>query len=66
MKLMKVAGAAVCALMMTLVGQTAIAKTLKIGVLAPLSGAAAADGQETVQGVEMAIEEINAAGGVAG
>lgn len=38
----------------------------KIGVLAPLTGGAAADGEEMVRGVTMAIEEANAAGGVAG
>jgi branched-chain amino acid transport system substrate-binding protein len=38
----------------------------KIGVLAPHTGGAAADGEEMVRGVTMAIEEANAAGGVAG
>jgi branched-chain amino acid transport system substrate-binding protein len=38
----------------------------KVGVLAPLTGGAAADGEEMVRGVTMAIEEANAAGGVAG
>lgn len=39
---------------------------VKIGVLAPVSGAAAADGQEMVNGTQMAVDELNAAGGVAG
>ncbi len=42
------------------------ADTVKIGVLAPVSGKAAADGQEMVNGAQLAIDELNAAGGVAG
>ena len=42
------------------------AKVSKIGVLAPMSGPAASDGESYVQGVTMAIEEINAAGGING
>jgi branched-chain amino acid transport system substrate-binding protein len=42
------------------------AKVVKIGVLAPLTGPAAADGEEVVRGVTLAVEEVNAAGGVAG
>ena len=41
-------------------------KTMKIGLLAPLSGGAAADGEESLRGVEMAVDELNAKGGVAG
>jgi len=41
-------------------------KIAKIGVLAPLTGGAAADGNEMVNGAKLAVEEINAAGGVAG
>lgn len=42
------------------------AETIKIGVLAPLSGNAAADGQEMVRGAQLAVDELNAAGGVNG
>ena len=42
------------------------ADVIKIGLLAPLTGPAAADGEEFVRGVEWAIEEANAKGGVAG
>lgn len=42
------------------------ADLVKIGVLAPVSGKAAADGQEMVNGAQMAVDELNAAGGVAG
>lgn len=45
---------------------SAFAETVKIGVLAPVSGKQAADGQEMVNGAQLAIDELNAAGGVAG
>lgn len=41
-------------------------KVAKIGVLAPLAGSSAADGNEMVDGAKLAVDEINAAGGVAG
>jgi branched-chain amino acid transport system substrate-binding protein len=41
-------------------------KVVKIGVLAPVSGNAAADGQEMVNGTQLAVDELNANGGVAG
>jgi len=41
-------------------------KLAKIGVLAPLTGGSAADGNEMVNGAKLAVDEINAAGGVAG
>lgn len=44
----------------------AMAATIKIGVLAPLTGPSASDGQEFVNGVKWAVDEANAAGGVAG
>lgn len=40
--------------------------TVKLGVLAPITGAASADGVQMKQGAELAVEELNAAGGVAG
>lgn len=39
---------------------------LKIGVTLPLSGGAAADGQPTLKGAQLAIDEANAAGGIGG
>lgn len=42
------------------------ADEIKIGVLAPLTGPSASDGEEYVRGVTWAIEEANAKGGVAG
>jgi branched-chain amino acid transport system substrate-binding protein len=44
----------------------AFAEIIKIGLLAPLTGPAAADGQEFQRGAEMAIDEVNAAGGIGG
>lgn len=44
----------------------AAADQIKIGLLAPLTGPSAADGEEFVKGAEWAIEEANAKGGVAG
>ncbi len=44
----------------------AFADVVKIGVLAPLTGATAADGEEFVNGVKLAVKEANANGGVAG
>ena len=46
--------------------QSAAADTVKIGVLAPLTGPSASDGAEFVKGVQLAIDEQNAKGGVAG
>jgi branched-chain amino acid transport system substrate-binding protein len=44
----------------------ASADVVKIGVLAPVSGAQAADGQEMVNGAQLAVDELNEKGGVAG
>jgi branched-chain amino acid transport system substrate-binding protein len=44
----------------------AAGQTVTIGVIAPITGQAAADGQEYVRGVELAIEHVNAAGGAGG
>lgn len=41
-------------------------KPAKIGILAPLTGSSAADGEECVRGATLAVEEINKAGGIAG
>lgn len=42
------------------------ADVVKIGVLAPLTGPTASDGEEFVKGVELAVKQANANGGVAG
>lgn len=41
-------------------------KTITIGLLAPLTGQFAADGEDMKQGAELAIDELNEAGGAAG
>jgi branched-chain amino acid transport system substrate-binding protein len=41
-------------------------KVAKIGVLVPLTGAFAADAEDVVNAAQLAVDEINAAGGVAG
>ena len=50
----------------SLLAGAAMADVVKIGVLAPLTGATASDGEEFVRGVTWAVEEANAKGGVAG
>lgn len=49
-----------------LAASPALADTVKIGVLAPLTGPTASDGEEFVKGVQWAVKEANANGGVAG
>ena len=39
---------------------------LKLGVTLPLSGSAAADGQPTLKGAQLAADQANAAGGIGG
>ena len=41
-------------------------ETIKIGAIGPLSGAVAVYGVEAKNGIELAVEEINAAGGING
>jgi branched-chain amino acid transport system substrate-binding protein len=68
MKLSKfgaVAAVAVLALAACSTGQNS-SKTLKIGVTLPLSGGAAADGQPTLKGAKLAIDQANDKGGVGG
>lgn len=60
-----VLGASIAALSAT-ASTAAFADTIKIGLLAPLTGPAAADGQEFQRGAQLAIDEINAAGGFNG
>ena len=42
------------------------ADTIKIGTIGPLSGAVAVYGVDCKNGIELAVEEINAAGGING
>ena len=47
-------------------GGGASGEPIKIGTVAPITGPYSGDGQEMVRGAEMAIDDINGAGGVAG
>ncbi len=47
-------------------GETANANEIKIGINYELSGAVATYGQSSVDGIELAVDEINAAGGING
>src|SRR3990172_13290512 len=44
----------------------ALAQNIKVGFHAPLTGFAASDGKTALQGAELAVEQINAGGGVNG
>lgn len=48
------------------VGLPALAQNVEIGLIAPLSGPAATYGKDILNGVGLAVEEINAAGGIGG
>ena len=54
------------ALGMSLLAGNAFADTIKVGISAPLTGFAAADGKSALTGAQLAIDEANAAGGVNG
>lgn len=60
----KVMGTALAALLTA--GSAYAGETIKIGVLMPVSGGGAAYGAPAVNGIKLAVEEINAAGGVDG
>jgi len=47
-------------------GNSHAADTIKIGMVAPLTGSFADEGNEMARGVEMAVEELNAKGGLLG
>lgn len=53
-------------LLMVLWSQTGFAETIKIGEINPLSGRFAQQGLEIHQGVQVAVAEANAAGGIGG
>ena len=46
------------------VGLPALAQNVEIGLVAPLSGPAATYGKDILNGVDLAVEEINAGGGM--
>jgi len=47
-------------------GAAVAAETIKIGLMTPLTGPAAADGQSVKQSCEMLVEQVNAGGGIDG
>lgn len=49
-----------------LIAVPAAAQPIRIGFHAPLTGFAASDGKTSLQGAELAVEQINAAGGIKG
>jgi branched-chain amino acid transport system substrate-binding protein len=54
------------ALTLACLSAPALAQTIRIGFQAPLTGPAASDGKTALQGAQLAVEQINAAGGVNG
>jgi branched-chain amino acid transport system substrate-binding protein len=54
------------ALVFGVVGAAAAAETIKIGFHAPLTGFAASDGKSAKIGAELAVEQVNTAGGING
>ena len=56
----------ICLAMCMFLGGTAAADTIKIGLMAPLTGSWASEGQDMKQIVELLADEVNAAGGVLG
>lgn len=56
----------VCLAMCMFMGGSASADTIKIGLMAPLTGSWASEGQDMKQIVELLADEVNAAGGVLG
>lgn len=65
MRLMKSAVLAVLAVLLVL-SASAAADTVKIGMLVPLTGPAAADGASALGSVQIALDQVNAAGGLLG
>ncbi len=57
---------AVAALGLSLLAGNVFADTVKIGINAPLTGFAAADGKSALTGAQLAVEQANAAGGING
>lgn len=57
---------AIAMLAMALSGRVEAAEAIKVGVILPLSGSSSLAGTEVMSGIALAIDEINAAGGVLG
>ena len=64
--MMRVLKTCICALIFSLVCGMALAAPVKIGLMAPLTGAFASEGQDMRKLVELLAEEVNKAGGING
>jgi branched-chain amino acid transport system substrate-binding protein len=65
-KLFKLIALVSCLAVLCFSGTAFAADTIKVGMLAPLTGFAAADGFSAYESVKIAVEKVNAAGGVLG
>ena len=65
MKGLRLAAGALCGVFL-LAGAALAADTVKIGLLAPITGFAAADGESMLNSVKLAVERVNSQGGVLG
>ncbi len=65
-KVFKVMVLVSCLALICLCGTAMAADTIKIGMLAPLTGFAAADGYSAHESVKIAVDKVNAKGGVLG
>src|SRR3954470_8958938 len=55
-----------CMVLLVTTTEAATTDTLKIGVVASLTGASAEGGKDTILGAQLAADEVNRAGGVLG
>jgi branched-chain amino acid transport system substrate-binding protein len=65
-KVLKIMVMVSCLALLCFCGTAMAADTIKIGMLAPLTGFAAADGYSAHESVKLAVEKVNAKGGVLG
>lgn len=66
MKKLVIIGMAACVAALGMAGALEAADKIKIGFNAPLTGFAASDGKSSSEGAKLAVEQINAAGGING
>jgi branched-chain amino acid transport system substrate-binding protein len=65
-KALKIVAMVSCLALICFCGTAMAASTIKIGMLAPLTGFAAADGFSSYESVKLAVEKVNSSGGVLG
>ena len=66
MRRARVLGAGLAASVLLTAGGAAFAQTVSIGAILPLTGASASVGEDQRRGAELAVEQVNAHGGVLG